>query len=60
VKKNSVIALLLLAALAVVCAGLMVETYWDCRLLKGGSLKKCMPGAGPRVPRVGTTNPTLR
>jgi hypothetical protein len=57
---NSRVAILLLAVLALAIADIMVETYWDCRLLKGGSLKKCMPGSGPRSPTVGTTNPTLR
>jgi hypothetical protein len=42
--RNSRLAVLLLAVLALVIAGLMVETYWDCRLLKGGSLKECAPG----------------
>ena len=43
---NTRVAVLLLAVLALVIAGLMVETYWDCRLLKGGSLKECMPPTG--------------
>jgi hypothetical protein len=60
IMTNSRVAVLLLAVLALAIAGLMVETYWDCRLLKGGTLKKCMPGSGPRLPTVGTTNPTLR
>jgi hypothetical protein len=40
---NSRVAGLILVLLALVIAGIMVETYWDCRLLKGGSLKD-MPG----------------
>jgi hypothetical protein len=41
---NSRLAALILILLALVIAGIMVETYWDCRLLKGASLKACMPG----------------
>ena len=40
---NSRLAILILIVMAIAIAGIMVETYWDCRLLKGGSLKECMP-----------------
>jgi hypothetical protein len=40
---NSRIAIAILILLALAIAGIMVETYWDCRLLKGGSFKACVP-----------------
>ena len=59
-KTDSRFALLLLAVLAIVIAGIMVETYWDCRLRRGLSMRECIPpidGAGT----VGiTTGPALR
>jgi hypothetical protein len=42
--NNSRMAALFLAVLALLIAGLMVEAYWDCRLLNNGSMKDCMPG----------------
>jgi hypothetical protein len=46
------VAILCLAVLAFLIAGLMVETYWDCRLLKGGTMQSCLPpiGARPAIP----------
>jgi FtsZ-interacting cell division protein ZipA len=40
---NSRLAILILIVMAIAMAGIMVETYWDCRLLKGGSFKECVP-----------------
>jgi hypothetical protein len=55
--SNSRIAAILLAVLALVLAGLMVEFYWDCRLLKHGTMQECLPsGAGSGI----TSRPTLR
>ncbi|MDF0495185.1 MULTISPECIES: hypothetical protein [Bradyrhizobium] len=42
--SNSRVATLVLAVIALLIAGMMVEFYWDCRLLKGGTMKDCMPG----------------
>jgi FtsZ-interacting cell division protein ZipA len=40
---NNRLAILILIVIAIAVAGIMVETYWDCRLLKGGSFKECVP-----------------
>ena len=59
-KTDNRFALLLLAVLAIVIAGLMVETYWDCRLRRGLSMLECIPPLGG-VSTVGiTTGPVLR
>ena len=56
---NGRLAAFFLVVLALVIAGIMVETYWDCRL-KRRLMNECIPGSGPPVSGVGTTNPTLR
>ena len=45
-------AILCLAVIALLITGVMVETYWDCRLLKGGSMRECLPpiGVRPAIP----------
>ncbi len=43
--SNQRLAAILLAVLALVIAGIMVETYWDCRLHRGHSMRECMPEA---------------
>ena len=40
---NSRLAILLLIILALAIGGIMVETYWDCRLSKGRSFSECVP-----------------
>ena len=45
-KTDNRFALLLLAVLAIVIAGIMVETYWDCRLHRGLSMRECIPPIG--------------
>jgi hypothetical protein len=44
-KNEARIAVILLAALALVIAGVMVETYWECRA-KVGSYNQCVPPIG--------------
>jgi hypothetical protein len=41
--SNSNLAIAILIFMAIAVAGIMVETYWDCRLLKGGAFKECVP-----------------
>jgi hypothetical protein len=54
------LALVCLVVIAVLIAGIMVETYWDCRLLQRGSITECMPPRGQAAtPRLGVS-PTLR
>jgi hypothetical protein len=36
------------AVLALLIAGLMVETYWDCRS-KGRAMRACVPPTGDRI-----------
>lgn len=45
-KTDNRFALLLLAVLAIVIAGVMVETYWDCRLHRRLSMRECIPPIG--------------
>jgi FtsZ-interacting cell division protein ZipA len=40
---NSRLAILILIVMAIAMAGIMVETYWECRLLKGRSFNECVP-----------------
>jgi len=42
--NNSRIAALFLIAIALLVVSMMLESYWDCRLLKRGSETECMPG----------------
>jgi hypothetical protein len=44
--KQNTVALLLLALIGILIAGLMVETYWDCRLTKKMSMRECLPPIG--------------
>jgi hypothetical protein len=59
-KNENRFALFCLVAIAVVIAGFMVETYWNCRLIKLASERECMPGSGPAAGLGISTNPTLR
>ena len=36
-------AIFILAVLALLIVGIMVETYWDCRTQKHGSMRDCLP-----------------
>jgi hypothetical protein len=57
--SNSRIAALLLSIIALLVTGLMVETYWDCRL-RGHSMKECLSQGAAKNPdldiRWGTPN----
>ncbi len=54
------IAAFCLVVIALLIAGIMVETYWDCRLLQRGSITECMPPRGhAATPRLSVT-PKLR
>jgi hypothetical protein len=59
-KTDNRFALILLAVLAFVIAGFMVETYWDCRLQRGLSMRECIPPLGGAGTVGITTGPTLR
>jgi hypothetical protein len=59
-KADNRFALLLLAVLAIVIAGITVETYWDCRLHRGLSMRECIPPIGSANPTGITTSPALR
>jgi hypothetical protein len=59
-KTDNRIALLLLAVLAIVIAGIMVETYWDCRLHRGLSMRECIPPLGGAGTVGITTGPAIR
>jgi hypothetical protein len=41
--NNSGLAVLILLAIAVVVAGLTVENYWDCQLIRHYAAKDCLP-----------------
>jgi hypothetical protein len=59
-KTENRFALLLLAVLAIVIAGIMIETYWDCRLHRLLSMRECIPPIGGANPTGITTSPALR
>ena len=59
-KTENRFALLLLVGLAIVIAGIMVETYWDCRLHRRLSMRECIPPIGGGNPTGITTSPALR
>jgi hypothetical protein len=59
-KTENRFALFCLVVIAFLLAGFMVETYWNCRLIKLASQRKCMPGSGPVAGPGISTNPTLR
>ncbi|MEY9103976.1 hypothetical protein ABH999_000172 [Bradyrhizobium yuanmingense] len=42
--SSSRIAALVLMTIALLVVAMMFESYWDCRLLKRGSMTECMPG----------------
>jgi len=42
-KKENRFALFCLGVIAFLLAGFMVETYWDCRLVRLASGPECMP-----------------
>jgi hypothetical protein len=46
--NDSRTAALFRAVLALLVAGLRVETYWDCRT-KGRAMRACVPPIGDRV-----------
>ena len=48
--SNSRLAVLVLSVIALLVAGLMVEAYWDCRLLKHHSMNECLPRGGHKNP----------
>ena len=48
-KKENRFALFCFVVIAFLLAGYMVETYWNCRLIKLASGRECMPGSGPSV-----------
>ena len=58
-KTDNRFALLLLAVLAIVIA-VMVETYWDCRLHRGLSMRECIPPIGSAGTVGITTGPALQ
>jgi hypothetical protein len=45
-RHESIIAAVVLAAIALLVAGYMVETYWDCRLMQHKSYRDCVPPTG--------------
>jgi hypothetical protein len=59
-KKENRFALFCFVVIAFLLAGFMVETYWNCRLIKLTSQRECMPGSGPGAGLGISTNPTLR
>ena len=59
-KTENRFALLLLVGLAIVIAGIMVETYWDCRLHRRLSMRECIPPIGGGNLTGITTGPILR
>lgn len=54
------LAAILLAIIALAMAGIMVETYWDCRLRGRHSMNECLPGIGGSPGSGISTSPTLR
>lgn len=46
--NDSRTAALFRAVLALLVAGLRVETYWDCRI-KGRAMRACVPPIGDRI-----------
>ena len=59
-KTENRVALLLLVGLAIVIAGIMVETYWNCRLHHRLSMRECIPPIGGVGTAGITTGPPLR
>jgi hypothetical protein len=57
---DSRIAAFCLVVIAVLIAGIMVETYWDCRLLRNGSVAQCVPPRGQAATPGLTAGPRLR
>jgi len=53
-------AVVLLSLLAPIIAGIMIETYWDCRLKARHAMRECLPPRGWRDRPRHLTNPTLR